>query len=271
MSDVGQKLICELVDDFRGKVKAEIKRHVNAIPIDLIEPQVHSVLGALLARQGTIAIELAQAVSAWNYHSAPLFIRAMVDAHITIAWLMLDPKDRSKKYVEYGLGQSKLHLEHLKSDLTSRGIDHQKDESIQEMEAWLNAQKLMFLLPVELGSWSNISTREMAIEAGLENAYNFSYQPFSGCVHSTWNHISQYNARRSESPLHRHTFVAAMPEFPPDAHQLDTVARWLDETLVLYQKQYDLPEEKHLIKEWLHIALNEMAAKTKSECVEMDL
>ncbi len=265
MSDSDNKFIHELIHGFCNKVRHEVHSHIEAIKIDLMEPQIHSVLGALLARQGTLTVELARAVSAWNYHSAPLFIRAMVDVHITAAWLMADPKERCRKYIEYGLGQSKLLLEHLKAEIRSQGKDPDENETIKNREAWINAQKFTFLLPVELGSWSGITTRDMAIEVGLQNMYNFSFQTFSGCVHSTWNHVSQYNAKPSESPLHRYTFIADMPEFSPDAHQLNTVARRLDETLFLYQKHLGVSEKMHILEEWLDGALEELGKKYKDE------
>jgi exonuclease VII small subunit len=79
----------------------------------------------------------------------------------------------------------------------------------------------------------------------------FSFQSFSSCVHSTWNHISRFNSRPSSSALHRHTFIAEMPEFQPDIHQLDTVARRLDETINLFQKYLKLTKNPHMIEKWL--------------------
>lgn len=265
MNENKNEFIYELVDGFCDKVREEIFGHIKNIQINLMEPSIHSVFSALLARQGTLAMELSKAVSAWNYHSAPLFIRAMVDVHITAAWLMGDPQDRCKKYVEHGLGQEKLLCEHFKAQLTAQGKNPDEDENIKKLEAWINAQKYTFLLPVELGAWSGKSTREMAIECGLQDAYNFSFQTFSSCVHSTWNHIARYNAQPSESPLHRYTFIADMPELRPDIHQLDTVARRLDETLSLYQKFLKMPEKVHSLEEWLDQRLDELSEKYKDQ------
>ena len=70
----------------------------------LANPQVFSVLTALLARQTTLAIELSSAPQLWNSHSAPLFLRAMADVHITLAWILLEPEVRAAQYIEHGLG-----------------------------------------------------------------------------------------------------------------------------------------------------------------------
>ncbi len=266
MSDSNkEKFIYELINSFCDKVKEEVFFIIKKIPINLMEPHVHSVLSALLARQGTLATELCRAVSAWNYHSAPLFIRSMVDVHITIAWLMEEPFDRCLKFVEYGLGQEKLQIEHFKAKLIKEGKDPEENEQIQALENNINAQKYTFLLPVELGSWSGKSTRDMAIECGLQDVYNFSFLSFSRCVHSTWNHISRFNSRPSDSALHRYTFVAEMPEFTPDIHQLDTVARRVDETINLFQRYLSLPEDSQIIDKWLDAKLEELGKKYRSE------
>jgi hypothetical protein len=152
-------------------------------------------------------------------------------------------------------------LEHFKADLKARNQDPEANEDLINHEKWINAQKLTFLLPVELGSWSGLSTREMAIQTDLQTMYNFSFQTFSGCVHSTWNHICQYNAKPSPSPLHRHTFLPDMPEFSPDVHQLDTVSRRLDETLKLYQQNFGMSEPANSIESWLDTTLTTLSEK----------
>jgi uncharacterized protein len=53
----------------------------------------------LLARQATLAIELASAPQLWNGHSAPLFLRAIKDVHITLSWILLDPTTRARHYL----------------------------------------------------------------------------------------------------------------------------------------------------------------------------
>jgi hypothetical protein len=123
--------------------------------------------------------------SSWNGHIAPLLLRAMADVYINFAWVLCDPGDRAKKFILYGLGQAKLELEHRRADLASREAKVGELERIQIQEDWINKQRATFLTDVNVGSWSGISTRTMADEAGCIDFYNYVYTPFSACTHST--------------------------------------------------------------------------------------
>lgn len=261
-----QKITESIIYGFRDKVRSEVFHRVEKIPIDLMKPEQHSVFGGLLARQGTLATELAFAVSAWNYHSAPLFIRPMVDVFITVSWIAMDPQVRASQYIEYGLGQAKLQLEHFKQMVKDRGEDPEKDKNIQHLEGWINSQKYTFLLSVDLGSWSGKTTRDMAIEAGIPHVYNYTFSSFSSCVHSTWNHVSRLNTVASKHGLHRNTFVPSMPELPPDIYQLDTAARRFDETTKLYDKHFKIEPSEQNVEGWLDQKLDDInKAKTELE------
>ena len=111
---------------------------------------VHEVVGGLLARQATLACELASSPSIWNAHSAPLFLRSMVENCITIAWILKDPEERAKQFIAYGLGQENLLLEHAKADLREAGADPNEDQAIEAWEQWLNGQRYTFLTEVNV-------------------------------------------------------------------------------------------------------------------------
>jgi len=149
-------------------------------------PEVFNVLVALLARQATLAIELASAPQLWNSHSAPLFLRAMADVHITLAWILMDAKNRARQYIEHGLGQAVLELEHRKKQMESSNEGDQAGlkDVIHHQQNWIDLQKWNFLVEVNIGSWSGKPAREMAEEAGLIDIYNYVYTPFSQCVHA---------------------------------------------------------------------------------------
>ena len=114
---------------------------------------VHEVVGGLLARQATLAAELASNPSIWNAHSAPLFLRSMVENCITIAWILKSPDERAKQFIAYGLGQENLLLEQAKASLRETGSDPDTDPNIGSWEQWLNGQRYTFLTEVNVGSW----------------------------------------------------------------------------------------------------------------------
>src|SRR3546814_8225011 len=74
----------------------------------------------MLARQATLAKDVARAPMLWTGNSAPILLRAMADAYINIAWLLLDPVERCRKFILFGLGQAKLELEHRRAQIGAR-------------------------------------------------------------------------------------------------------------------------------------------------------
>ena len=110
-----------IVDDLVQGLRAELHARWDAWNLDLTKPYLHEVIGGLMARQVTLATQLAQVPPTWNGHVAPLILRAMADAYITLAWIFQDPEKRTDSYVKYGLGQRKLLLEHFKAFLVEKG------------------------------------------------------------------------------------------------------------------------------------------------------
>src|ERR1035441_11131841 len=110
-----------------AKIRQELRLRCQAYTPDFRMPEVFNVLTALLARQATLAIEIASAPQLWNGHSAPLFLRAMTDVHITLAWILLDAKTRARQYIDHGLGQAVLELEHRKKRLESADEGSKED------------------------------------------------------------------------------------------------------------------------------------------------
>lgn len=139
----------------------------------------------------------------------------MTDVHITLSWILLDPMTRARQYIEHGLGQAVLELEHRKKRLESAKEDAKEDmmQVIRAYESWINTQRWSFLVEVNVGAWSGKTTREMAEESGILDFYNYVYTPFSQCAHNAWYHVGRYNSGPSESPLTRQLW---MPRFGPE-------------------------------------------------------
>ena len=149
------------------------------------------MVGALLARQVTLARQMAVSPQIWNDHIAPIILRAMADVYISLVWILKDPVDRSRKFVLYGLGQAKLELEHHKVQIGDRKLTPEEKMWIEASEAWINSQRFTFLTEVNVGSWSGIPTRQMAEEADCIDFYNYVYNPFSACTNSMWHHVAR--------------------------------------------------------------------------------
>ena len=221
--------------------RSELEERWHKWKLDLTKREVHEVVGALLARQVSLATQVADAPSIWNGHIAPIVLRTMTDTHITLAWILCDSLDRARKYIMYGLGQEKLHLEHRKAQLESEGIDPKTDPILKASEDWLNSQRYTFLTEVNVGSWAGIDTRTMADEAGCLDLYNFAYSPFSAATHSTWQHVSKYNLVPCTNPLHGYHRIPVAPDTPfADIDYFYNAAKYLEKSFKLFDETFEV-------------------------------
>ncbi len=227
-----------IIARFRNSARTELYARLNALEFDLKEIEQHEVVGALLARQVTLAIDLAASPAVWTPHSAPLFLRAMADVYIVLAWIFGSRQERAKKFIEDGLGNIKLEIAHRKAELEKNGDpDGQLAEIIEYWDSWLASQKMAELVEVNLGNWSGLTTRAMAQEAGCLDFYNYVYQPFSNAVHSSWPHVSDKNALYCLNPAHRWHRIAISEDLHPDPHWLVLGAKYLEKAFKLYDEK----------------------------------
>lgn len=169
------------------------------------------VCGALLARQVTLATHLAYAPELWTIHVAPLIFRCMTDININLAWISKHAESRSKRFIQFGLGQAKLNLEHRRSMKSREGKDDKYSQYIDAKESWIARQRIEELVNVNLASsWSGKSTREMAQEAECEEVYEFEYLQMTRFSHIDWMSIFT---------LHPVTFEGSYPNIKHDEHQ----------------------------------------------------
>ena len=219
MADYAESLLKDFIVNYIQNVRDGFDERMEKVTPEIYQKQTHECIGGLLSRQATLTIELAQAPSVWNGHVAPLFLRCMVEAYITLAWILDDPVERSEMYVKYGLGQEKLSIEYMEQALEEGSSAVDADyirENIRIRKAWLNSQLAEWAVDVDVGSWSGISTREMAKEIGRESIYRYAYVPFSGPAHNMWQHIGRYNLVPCHNPLHKWHLVPKVHEFPVD-------------------------------------------------------
>ena len=233
----------QLIVSFVKQAHLELKERWKKWPIDISENEIHEVTGALLARQVTLARQMAECPSIWNGHTAPIILRAMADVYISLAWVLKDPLEQSRKFILYGLGQKKLQLEHRKAQMGKRKPTPQEKMLLDEVEAWINSQQFSFLTEVNVGSWSGIPIRQMAEEADCLDFYNYVYTPFSACAHSMWHHIARYNLKQCENPLHLYHNVPVDPEFSIDIYNFYLAAKYLQKTFSVFDKKFPIDVE----------------------------
>lgn len=106
--------LADVLDRYIQNARGELNARWAEWPLDLSRTHIHEVVGGLLARQVSLAVNVAGAPSVWNHHAAPVLLRAMTDVVISLAWILEKPDERSRQYIEYGLGQVKLDIERRK-------------------------------------------------------------------------------------------------------------------------------------------------------------
>jgi hypothetical protein len=236
--------IFPLITQYREGVDEELLDRLTLWRPNFACIQVHEVIGALLARQATLAKEIAGAPSLWNGHSAPILLRAMADVHINIAWLLLEPESRCLKFISYGLGQAKLELEHRRSEIGDREMSAAEQTLLDAQESWIDSQRASFLQDVDLGKWAGNTVRQMAEEAGCLDFYNYVYTPFSACAHSMWHHVAVYNLSTCGNPLHRHHRRPISEDAKSDLHSLILAAKYWSKTLRTFDKAMGIDSSK---------------------------
>jgi hypothetical protein len=253
-----QNSLRDLLAAFEARIRNDLRLRCEAYVPDLQVPEAFNVLTALLARQATLAIELSTAPPIWNQHSAPLFLRAMADVHITLAWILLDAKNRARQYIEHGLGQAVLELEHLKKQAAAgTNVDQSIFKSMVDAEQkWIDFQKWGFLIEVNVGAWSGKTTREMAEQAGILDFYNQVYTPFSQCAHSTWSHVGRYNSSPSKSPLTRPLWTACIVDAGVGPGALNLAAQLLDKSFNAFDVSALQRCESSEIQRWINEQLD---------------
>jgi hypothetical protein len=239
----------KILDTYIDNTLNELRIIWNNLSIDLTRKEMYEVLGGLIARQITIAKQFLSCSSIWTEDIAPIILRSMADNYINFAWILNDPLDRSRKFILHGLGQEKLVIEHRKKELENEGINYKDDEFIKACERWIDTQRYSFLTEVNIGSWSGLSTRDMAEQSGCMDFYNYVYLPFSCAAHNLWNHIAKYNLIISENPLHNYLRRPVIPDNYNALIYVDLAAKYVDKMLCEFDTVFkDQPKRKSSYK-----------------------
>jgi Family of unknown function (DUF5677) len=225
------------INNFTRHVNGMLWNRWKAWPDSHEDRDSHEVIGALLSRQVTLTVELAGNAGIWNDHLAPLVLRPMVEGLITLSWILGDPTERSRRFILYGLGQEKLLLEHEKVRLAEEGIDPDEDQTIQQWESWLNAQRRTDLTEVNVGNWAEVTPRDMAKEAGHPDWHHIDYARWSGATHNMWHHLVRFNLQHCQNALHGFHRVPLVSRLIPNPDYLRWAAEYLDMTFALFDEK----------------------------------
>ncbi len=169
--------------DFARLCISKLREIATPVILAAKTEEEHAVVNGLLARQVTLATAVIDNFEVWNWEIGPLYLRALTDCHITLAWILGDVPKRARDYVIAGLGQEKLQIGHKERELEKMTDPDERTEYqglIRILKRWVESQKFLFWIPVNVGAWSGKNTRQMAEEAGCLDLYNHAYLGSSG-------------------------------------------------------------------------------------------
>ncbi len=177
-----------VINAYVRQVRADFKHAISSWHSNASMHEVQSVYGGLLSRQCMLGTMLARRIDYWDNLIAPLILRAMVEVAINMSWTSIDPVARCSKFVSFGLGQSKLALEHARN---LESIFQESKESVDAQALWLSAQRHEIFTDVNVGQWAEIDLETMAREAGVHELYTL-YSCLSPASHGSWEHVFQF-------------------------------------------------------------------------------
>jgi len=227
-----------ILKNYEKNIIAELKTLWNGFDIDLSQKEKYEVIGGIFSRQICVTMQFMSSPSIWTDDIAPIILRCLADNYINLAWILENPVERSKLFIIHGLGQEKLANEHRKQQLRNDGQNPEDDELVRDTENWISSQQYSFITEVNFGSWSGISTRKMAEEAGCMDFYNYVYQPFTTTSHNMWNHIAKFNLKLSTNPLHKFLKIPFVPKIEHHIRYLDLAAKYTDKCFQLYYEKF---------------------------------
>jgi hypothetical protein len=193
--------------------------------------------GGLFCRHVSLTSKFIQTPNLWTGELGAIILRSICENYITQAWIQKDKtQERCAKFINYGLGQMKLHLERTKEEFSKlENVSNEQQQYLEFQEYMINRERYEFLLDVNVGDWSGIGVRQMAIEAGCKDFYDFVYSPFSESTHGTWNHLIKYNLTEEGDPLAMNIKKPRILVTPPDFHYVELAIKYMDKFIRLIQ------------------------------------
>jgi len=135
---------------------------------------------------------------------------------------------------------------------------------VDEKERWLNSQHFSLLQEVDVGSWSGISTREMAQECDCVDLYRFAYTPYSTCAHNVWNHVGKFNCAPSGNPLHKYIREPVFLEMSGEPSVFLNSAKYLQKAYIKVCETYAIEPNIQMPYDWAYEHIERMQYEQQS-------
>jgi hypothetical protein len=152
--------------------------------------------------------------SAWSPGTAAYHLRPIVETRIVSAWLTKrNDAALFAAYREHGLGHLKLLRDHIKADLGD-DLDDSALEFLESLDRRVNLEIDEWFQPVNVGAFTTVTIRQMAIECHLKRLYDLSFVPLSAENHGEWPSVRENDTVLCTEPLHGGHRVGAFQGSP---------------------------------------------------------
>lgn len=195
-------------------------------PHNLYDPDKREVNVGLVCRAAREVITALGAPDLWCSEHGSHVGRAIVETHITLAW-MAKQNDPTiyRRYKDYGAGKAKLNAL-IAEEVPAEWLIDGAVEAIANIRKTSHNDDILDYVAVDTrATFSGMSLREMANEAGLLDLYRHTYQLQSGIAHSEWWTVELHAMERCFNILHRGHLI---PSFDLSrGSNIDIARSWL--------------------------------------------
>jgi Family of unknown function (DUF5677) len=214
---------------------------VNGATPDLYAPDRNEVLTGIAARAVQLAISIAGSPVLWSPGIGMPIVRAIIEAHIVLNWLMHTEETDPTVYLqfkEYGRGQLKLYKLHMEEFADSlQDPPPGLAESIETLDRQVNEDVMEWVQDIPLGAvFKKQDLRKMATAVKMETLYRLGFQPASSETHGEWPAIDRSVLERCLHPLHGgHRILSQQLEQPIGAHLAAMILQLAEELVDAYE------------------------------------
>jgi hypothetical protein len=140
--------------------------------------------------------------SAWAPGTAAYHLRPIVETRIVSAWLTKrDDAALFAAYRDHGLGHLKLLRDHIKADFGD-ALDDNAEALLESLDRRVNLELDEWFQPVNVGAFTNVTVRRMAIDCDLKRLYDLYFVPLSSENHGEWPSVRENDTVLCTDPLH---------------------------------------------------------------------
>jgi hypothetical protein len=232
-----EKLLAEY-SERANSLRLRFEKTALSVDPDLYDPDRYEVLTGIAARVVRLIEGAVSAPPLWTDEFGANLMRSIIEAKINIRWLEYknDP-EMYRAFKNYGRGRLKLLKLHTEAYTeTLDEIPEHLTTYLEHLDEEVNADVWEEFQEIDIRTtFSGVSARQMAIDVGLKEDYDFVFAPASGTTHGDWIALDRYALVRCRSPLHLwHRIPSEQTDLLVDPAVMDTLLGMADEVIDIY-------------------------------------